>query len=264
MNINKQFDANGYVILKEFFSPGKIEAITKIVDRIYAQWLDENGDEFIKQQLINMHALTHLKYFEGKSDERITFFELIASQKLTDKLATLFGEGIYFHNTQLFFNPYQQGKRPYWHRDLQYSPIDDAIQAQEQNKMLTLHVRIPLVSEKGVELIPHTHKRWDSELERDVRLELNGHTNSEALPGAVLIELEPGDVLIFSAQMIHRGNYELNPRRKAFDLCVGNPHPWTSTFLDEEILPTDDEIGCIRNNQWYKRAREIATNTAHG
>ena len=263
MNINKQFDDKGYAILKEFFSPDEIKNITEIVDRIYAQWLDENGDECIKHQLINMHALTHLKYFEGKSDERIRFFELIASQKLTDVLETMFGEELYFHNTQLFFNPYQQGKRPYWHRDLQYSPIDDAMQAQEQNNMLTLHVRTPLVAEKGVELIPYTHKRWDSQLERNVRFELNGHTNSDVLPGAVLIELEPGDVLIFSAQMIHRGNYELNPMRKAFDLCVGKPHPWTSAFIDEEILPTDDEIDCIPNDQWYERAREIAANKAH-
>jgi hypothetical protein len=131
---------------------------------------------------------------------------------------------------------------PYWHRDLQYSPIDDAALAAEHRNLLALHVRIPLVAEKGIELILGPHKRWDTELERQVRLELNGHRNDEALPGAVLIRLEPGEVRIFSAQMIHRGNYRLNESRKALDLCVGKYHPYTAQYLDESTLPTADEL----------------------
>ena len=57
--------------------------------------------------------------------------------------------------------------------------------------------------------------------------------------------------------MIHRGNYELNSERKAFDICVGKYHPLASDFLDPRVLPTDDEIGKIANNQWYRLAREI-------
>ncbi|MEM9451374.1 MAG: phytanoyl-CoA dioxygenase family protein [Cyanobacteria bacterium P01_E01_bin.6] len=261
MKIAEQFDDRGYAVVRKLFSQNEIDYIAGFIDCIYQQWLCETGDAVSDEQLINMHSLTSPKYFEGRDEERIRFFEAIAPQKLSELIESMFGDGIYLHNTQLFVNPHQGKKNPCWHRDLQYSPIDDSVQAREQKTMLTLHIRIPLVSEKGVELVPYTHKRWDSELEKQVRFELNGHTNYEQLPGTVLIELEPGDVLIFSAQMIHRGNYILNPIRKALDLCVGKHHPLTSKFIDVTMLPSPEEIGCIRNNQWYVLAREIALMT---
>ncbi|WP_019507066.1 phytanoyl-CoA dioxygenase family protein [Pleurocapsa sp. PCC 7319] len=258
MEISKQYAERGYAVIKKLLNQDEIEKITIIVDLIYDRWLNENGDALIEHQLINMHSLTHPRYFKNNKSERIKFFELIAPEQLTDLIEKMFGKGINFHNTQLFFNPYTNTKTPYWHRDLQYSLIEDSIQAQEQNNILSLHIRIPLIAEKGIELVPGTHKRWDSELERNVRLELNGHINSEKLPGGILIELEPRDILIFNAQMIHRGNYGLNKVRKALDLCIGKQHHLLSGFLDRDILPNDDEIRCISNNQWYVLAKDIA------
>ncbi|MEM9807574.1 MAG: phytanoyl-CoA dioxygenase family protein [Cyanobacteria bacterium P01_D01_bin.56] len=258
MNTSKQFETQGYIILKNFFNPAEIDQISTIVDRIYQQWQTENHHALIEQQLINMHSLTHPKYFQNHPAERIQLFNLIASEKLTHTLEQLFGPDIYFHNTQLFFNPHNKQKQPYWHRDLQYSPIDDSIQAAEQHNMLSLHARIPLIPEKGIELIPDSHTRWDTELERDVRFELNGHKNSDDLPRSVLLELKPGDVLIFNAQMIHRGNYALNPERKALDLCLGKPHPLVAGFLDSTGLPTDTEMEHIHHQQWYTLAKTIA------
>ena len=255
--MKKQFETQGYTVIPQLFNQDELEPISIVVKRIYQQWLKENWADFIENQLINMHSLTHSKYFQNNPSQRTYFFELIAPSKLTDLIENLLGEGIYFQNTQLFFNPYQNGKCPYWHRDLQYSPIPDAIQAKEQKNLLTLHVRIPLVAEKGIELIPETHKRWDSQLESQVRLELNGHINSEELPGAILIELEPGDLLIFDAQMIHRGNYKLNQVRQALDICLGKQHSLTSGFLDESHLPNDEEIKKISNSQWYKLSKSL-------
>jgi ectoine hydroxylase-related dioxygenase (phytanoyl-CoA dioxygenase family) len=261
MDISKQYNDQGYVVIKQLFNQALIENITNIVDRIYAQWFAKNSDEYIKNQLVNMHSLTNPGYFEHHQRERIRLFELLAPKELTDLIESIFGSGIYFHNSQLFFNPCphsQPTKLPYWHRDLQYSSIAEAIQAREQANLLTLHIRIPLIAEKGVELIPQTHQRWDSELERNVRFELNGHANHEKLPGTVLIALEPGDILIFNAQMIHRGNYALNPDRKALDLCVGKEHALVSGSLDRQNLPNEQEIEQISNNQWYRLARDIA------
>lgn len=253
------FTDQGYVTLKGFLDDAHIEKLLPTIDRIHAQWLHENHAEYVEHLLVNMHSLTSRRYFDGDAEGRIDFFEHIAPRKLTSLLDDMFGDGIYFHNTQLFFNPFENRRLPYWHRDMQYSPIDDATQANEQRNMTSLHVRIPLVKEAGVELIPGTHKRWDTELERDVRLEKNGHKNSEDLPGAVLIELDVGDLLIFDAQMIHRGNYRLNKTRKALDLCVGKAHRFTSPYLDESILPDEQEIDRIANNLWYKRARQVLT-----
>lgn len=258
MNAAKQFETQGYTILRNFFEQEEIEQITRIVDRVYGQWREENYHALIEQQLINMHSLTHPSYFKNCASERVHFFNLVASAKLTGALEKLFGTEIYFHNTQLFFNPVNKEKLPYWHRDLQYSPIEDSVQAAEQQTMLSLHVRIPLVAEKGIELVPDSHTRWDTKLEKAVRFELENHKNSDMLPGSVLIELEPGDILIFSAQIIHRGHYASNLTRKALDLCVGKPHPLVKRFFDKTGLPTDEEIKQICNHQWYTLAKTFA------
>jgi ectoine hydroxylase-related dioxygenase (phytanoyl-CoA dioxygenase family) len=254
------FDRQGYVAIKGLLDAAHIATLSAAVDRIHRQWLEQNRAEYVERQLVNMHSLTSRRYFDGDAAGRIAFFDSIAPANLTALIDRMFGNDIYFHNTQLFFNPFENRRLPYWHRDMQYSPVDDAAQAREQRNIVSLHIRIPLLKESGVELIPGSHKRWDTELENDVRFRRNGHQDSEDLPGAALISLHPGDVLIFDAQMLHRGNYRLNAARKALDLCVGKPHPFTSQYLDENVLPDQREMDDIRNNVWYRRAREVVTN----
>jgi hypothetical protein len=249
--------SEGYLVLRGFFDDAHIAALTAAADRIFAQWLAANRDACIRHGMVNMHALTDPRYFEGRDAERIAFFDAIAPRPLTDLLDGMFGGGIHFHDTQLFFNPAADARLPYWHRDLQFSPIADDAQAREQARLLSLHIRIPLLDERGVELIPGSHRRWDTDLEREVRLALGGRRNSEELPGSVLVELARGDVLVFDAQMLHRGNYRLNRERKAFDICAGKAHPFTTRYLDESVLPTEQEIARIANRAWYERARGI-------
>ena len=248
---------NGYAVVRQWIAASAIDMLAREVEPVFAQWMAENRAAYERERLVNMHSLTSPRYFsEGRA--RARFFDLLASDSMTALVDGMFGAGIYFHNTQLFFNPHENRRLPYWHRDMQYSPVDDAEQAREQHQMLSLHVRIPLLKEQGVELIPGTHRRWDTPLECDVRWERNGHRNSEDLPGAVLVALEPGDVLVFDAQMIHRGNYALNRERKALDLCVGRAHPFTARWLDPAVLPSDDELVRVRNKAWYQRARQVA------
>lgn len=243
--------------MRQWLGATEIDCLAHEIDRILAQWMKENHSEYIDERLVNMHSLTSPRYFSD-AGQRIRFFEMLASERITSLIDGMFGEGLYFHNTQLFFNPFENRRLPYWHRDLQYSPIDDMEQAREQSALLSLHVRIPLLKEQGVELIPGTHRRWDTPLETEVRRERNGRKNSDDLPGATLITLEPGDILVFDAQMIHRGNYAMNKERKALDLCVGRPHQFILRYLDESVLPSEDDIPLIRNNAWFQRARQAA------
>ncbi|PHR69083.1 MAG: phytanoyl-CoA dioxygenase [Arcobacter sp.] len=256
MSAKKEYDDKGYVILRNFFSNDEVLTISNCVNRIYKSWLNKNKKEIFANQLVNMHSLSKKEYFENNSQERLDFFNVISNEKIVDLLESMFGSEIYFHNTQVFFNPLNKKRLPYWHRDMQYSSITDDIQKEQQNKMLSLHIRIPLEKEKGLELIPGTHKRWDNELEKNVRLELHGHLNNEKLPNAKLIEINTGDIVIFSSQMLHRGNYELNTSRKAFDICLGNYHKLSFDFFDKKVLPSKEEIKLIKNKQWFVCANE--------
>lgn len=259
MTTKDQYEALGYTILTGLFNRTDISFIDKHVDPVYRKWAQDNSTEIYRNMLVNMHSLTLPEHFQDDPDQRVELFKAIAPSTLTEAIEHIFGPGIHFHNTQLFFNPTNTERLPYWHRDMQYSSIKDDVQRDELAKMLALHIRIPLVKERGVELVPGTHRRWDTELERNVRFELNGSKNSDPLPNSELIDLAPGDVLIFHAQMIHRGNYELNPTRKALDLCVGKYHPLAAGFLDERVLPTKAELSTIENSQWYDLALDIAS-----
>lgn len=255
----RQYNNRGYCIVRRFWTEDELGSLERRVDRIYRQWV--SLPNAIAPALVNMHSLTHPTYFAGNSDERIAFFAAIAPPKLTRLLVEVFGSELYFHNTQLFFNPADRHTQPAWHRDLQYSPIDDATQAQAQPHLQLLHVRTPFVPEIGIEIVPYTHQRWDSALERQVRYALNGHTNYEELPGAEAIALERGDMMVFDAQAIHCGQYARNPTRKALALCVGKPHPLVADLLDPQVLPTAAELAALSrmgNAAWYQRARLLA------
>lgn len=107
-----------------------------------------------------------------------------------------------FMNTQLFFNPVIESQKNYWHRDPHYH-LTIAEQSLALKGPDVVHFRIPLFTEFGIELVPGNHKCWDNSEEVDVRLESNGHKNYEELSSGVIVKLETGDLMVFSANMMH-------------------------------------------------------------
>ena len=254
MLLKDNFDESGFVVITGLLTKTEIDELTKQVDHVFTPWFHANHSDILTYKLVNMHSLTKSAYFDS-SLERVAFFNAMSPKSLVNLLADMFGSDLYFHNTQLFFNPLNTNQLPYWHRDLQFSSTSDDVQQKEQHNMLSLHIRIPLEKETGVELIPQTHKRWDTQLENEVRFERIGRKNHETLPHSKLISLDVGDVLIFSSQMLHRGNYQLNKSRKALDICAGKYHPLTFDYFDQQVLPTDKEKTEINNAQWFTNAQ---------
>jgi hypothetical protein len=90
-----------------------------------------------------------------------------------------------------------------------------------------------------------------------VRLEDAGHQSWEELPSATTLDLEPGDTLIFSAHMLHRGTYDGNDSRLSVDLMVGKSHPAIPITLDLQELPTAGDLAALCHSQWFARARKL-------
>ncbi|MGB1237906.1 MAG: phytanoyl-CoA dioxygenase family protein [Pseudomonadales bacterium] len=245
----------GYAILPGFLSTPQVEALRESIAPIHQQWRKCNQSALAGGAL-NMHSLTHPQYFSTCDNTRLQLFELLLPKALTEICDHAFNAAFYFHNSQLFFNPSDERQIPYWHRDLQFSQVSEQQQIQAQADMLSLHIRIALIEETGIALIPGTHRRWDTREERAARY--GDHSvNCPVLPGEQLITLQAGDVLLFDAQMIHRGHYSAQHQRLALDLCVGTKHALTAGFLDKTVLPSTDELSLLANPRWYQRALAV-------
>lgn len=169
------YDEDGIVLQRGLVPSATLQRIVEIGERVHAQWIQEQGEEARRQDLVNSHSLTASRYFATPfGAQRALFFDALAESALYNLVSELFGDRLYFHGTQMFFNPLGGRRRPYWHRDIRYLRFDEAQQRSLLGELCNLHIRFPLRPERNFMLVPGTHVRWDTALERDVRLERSG------------------------------------------------------------------------------------------
>uniref|UniRef100_UPI00129E4CF1 phytanoyl-CoA dioxygenase family protein n=1 Tax=Shewanella sp. TC10 TaxID=1419739 RepID=UPI00129E4CF1 len=167
---------------------------------------------------------------------RNQLFQFIGSNSIKQLVELTSLAKVAFMNSQLFFNPVNPKQLNYWHRDPQYHlSIDEQRNALKGHDVV--HCRIALNDEPGIELVPGTHKRFDNDDELSVRLELEGRKNSESLKSGQVVPLNKGDVLLFSANMIHRGLYGSN--RLALDLLFCEALKEFVSFAEPSCFPDD-------------------------
>ena len=100
------YDEEGFVLRRSLLPTNTFRRILEIGARVHAQWLEEQGEEARRQDLVNSHSLTASRYFPSEfSAERAVFFDALADPVLSDLVTQVFGEQLYFHGTQMFFNP---------------------------------------------------------------------------------------------------------------------------------------------------------------
>lgn len=97
-----------------------------------------------------MHSLSAKEYFSEDPNKRVEFFNLLSTDKLVNAINSILKEKIHFFNTQLFFNPDDVNKSPYWHRDFQYTGIEDDVLKSELGKLKAYHIRIALQDENSL------------------------------------------------------------------------------------------------------------------
>jgi len=233
--IQQQFAKNGYLKLDGFFEDPALSLVKQVVEKFHHDWCIDNNDFYISKA-INSSGLTSGLYLTEQ--QRLTLFKLISDSHLLEVVNQIVPQPL-FMGTQLFFDPFKPRQANYWHRDPQYH-----LSVAEQKLALTgpevLHLRIPLTADPGVEVIPGSHKNWDTNEESQIRLELNGHKNSENLSNGVRIPLQVGDVLLFSANMIHRGLYGNN--RLALDILYCERNPQLTEFIQLKHQPSAEML----------------------
>ena len=243
--MNKAYNESGYLLIRNFLNDSEVSTLHAILAEFHRLWQKENAT-YYAQNAVNSAYLTNNQYLNDK--QRQVLFDFIGSEKVMSVVNELIPEQPCFLNTQLFFNPMNSKQSNYWHRDPQYH-----LSIEQQKSALSasevIHFRLPLLDEPGIELVPGTHKRWDSTEELNVRLEQNGHKNDQAISQGKIIKLAAGDLLIFSANMIHRGLYGLD--RLAFDILFCQPDLSVIQFVSNDTLPTAEALKNIENSDAF-------------
>jgi len=251
--MNKAYHESGYLLVRGFLNGSEILTLHTVVAEFHRLWQKDNAT-YYAQNAVNSAYLTNQGYLNDR--QRQVLFDFIGSEKVMSIVNKLIPKQPCFLNTQLFFNPVNLKQRNYWHRDPQYHL---SIEQQKATLSATdvIHFRLPLQDEPGIELIPGTHKRWDSTEELNVRLEQNGDKNDQALSQGKVIKLSAGDLLIFSANMIHRGLYGLD--RLAFDILFCQPDPSVIQFVSNDSLPSAEALTSLENTDAFDNTLKLTS-----
>jgi len=240
-----RYKEQGYFVIRGYFTDTEISSLRKVVLKFHTLWKQANT-KFYQEEAFNSSLITGSEYLGF--DDRLTLFNFISSKKLMTVVDAVIPAAPAFMNTQLFFNPFNFQQKDFWHRDCQYD-----YDIEEQKKVIqetqVVHLRVPLFDELGMELVPETHKRWDSAEEFDVRQEENGRMSNESLSNGKTIKLAAGDLLVFSADMIHRGLYGLD--RLAFDILVFDSVADYIDYVDDDCLPEISMLNKISNPKLF-------------
>lgn len=239
----ENYNKNGFDLYKQFFKEEELLEIEPILRKFHQFWLKENLT-YYRDGLINSHSITGSKHINKQ--EKDIIFQFISQSKLTDLLAF---KNSKFLNTQLFFDPKNKEQKNYWHRDIQYTGLSDLEQKELIKTQNVVHLRIPFTKEFGIELIPKTHRIWDTKQQYEVRNNLNNRKNSDSLENSKLIPLDRKDLLLFSANMIHRGIYGNN--RFSLDIIFCDDNPQVLKFRELKNLPTKHQLLKIDNKEIF-------------
>jgi len=229
--LKSNYDHQGYFVIRNYFNNAEISSLSKVVLKFHQLWKKDNA-KFYQEEAFNSSLITGSQYLAF--DDRVKLFNFISSKKIVDVAESVIPANPAFMNTQLFFNPVNPQQKDFWHRDCQYDHSVD-VQKKVIHDTQVVHLRVPLFDELGMELVPGTHKRWDNDEEFAVRQEKKGKVSSDNLSTGKKIKLAAGDLLVFSADMIHRGLYGLD--RLALDILVFDPAANFADYVDDDCLP---------------------------
>ena len=251
--LNSDYNEHGYFVIRDFFNAAEISSLRKVILKFHELWKQDNA-AFYREVAFNSSLITGSKYLAR--DDRLTLFNFISSKKIMNIVDAVITDNPAFMNTQLFFNPVNPQLKDFWHRDCQYDHDVD-VQKKVIHETQVLHLRVPLFDELGMELVPGTHKRWDNEEEFNVRQEEKGRESNEALSTGKKIQLAAGDLLVFSADMIHRGLYGLD--RLSLDILVFDSAGDFVDYVDDDCLPDASMLENINDPRLFINTLHLKT-----
>ena len=194
-----------------------------------------------------MRHLNHPNYYTNHPAEYEPFMNTICHEKILKIVDLILIQKSMFRTTSYFFEPKSGIKDGNWHRDLQFIYKDEAREKEEFFQAIAIpssgiQMQIALEPSQDIEYVPFSHKRWDTPEEYNIRLKDNQTNNrSNAMPNAIRFNQEPGDMIAFDANGLHRGRYHSDKIRRTLMLTYSS-QPYFDYFTDQPWFLTDQNF----------------------
>jgi hypothetical protein len=213
----QSFRVHGYFVMPAFVNGTELSELRRAcdiaLDRARAE-SSENGHTTAK-----IGILTEPSYFSDQPDALDRLMQFVGSARVCSLLEGLAHEGEdgvpRLKNTDYY---HEQTRRDWdgdWHRDSQLGQPDPELERRRILTTTSVHVRVALEDDDRLEIVPGSHRRWDTPEELLIRK--GPKRASSAMPGATRIALEAGDACVFHAWSIHRAIYRRAPLRRTLD-----------------------------------------------
>lgn len=225
-DLREKWFRDGYIVCRKLFSAAQAQSMLEVCEEVLRQWREEDpqtGAQGGREDAHVMRHLNHRAYFTTDRRGLHQLLDAVADAGVLSVCASILEETPLFRCTSLFMNPQLTSEDGSWHRDSQFLTPD--IEAEKtsvsasQDYGEAIQLQVALVPSADVEFVPGSHRRWDSPEEFEIRRADDGNNNrSNSMPGALRIELQPGDAVAFNPFGLHRGRYHAGKLRRTLML----------------------------------------------
>lgn len=252
----QSYEQNGFIQLKELFSPGEVDALTRELNRLTSKDAVRKSEETITEpgsgavrSIFRIHALSEV------------FDRLSRDPRLLNVARHLLGDDVYIHQSRVNLKPGFSGNGFYWHSDFETWHVEDGMP-----RMRAVSASIALTENTlfngPLMLIPGSHHHYVScvgetpeghYLQSLKRQEL-GVPDQDSLEflaseSEIVAPVGPaGSVLFFECNTMHGSNSNITPlpRSNAFFVynAVGNRvvEPFSGMAPRPEFIATRERI----------------------
>lgn len=214
----EQYFAKGYLIVKNVISEGQIEhfkaGIQKILDRAKSgegpciAWI--NKEKGIPARLYDLFSPDFFQPEVGDTLEQT---------KIIDIAEGIFEKSVRFSLCGMFTGGDRKVYVQNWHRDIlslsDPYPVTDLLRRVKN----VVQINAPLFADQYFTLVPGSHLRGLTVAEKEaIKKDPDGK-----VPGEMIVELSPGDVVFYNADLLHRGYNPEGINRLTFNYVL-----WTA------------------------------------
>ncbi len=193
------FNAQGYLVLRQVFAPQRVRelraAVERLLDRALAgqvqlSWIDQQGRV--------PNRISHLLHPDKYDPAWAEWLD----QEVSPHLETLLGEPA---RHSLFGMLAGGGGQPYlqaWHRDLGKPGDPGEVEILRRFHGQSVQFNAPLLpGDRFLNIVPATHLSAST----PAQIQAAAAREQARMPGGLEVEVEPGDIVYYNANLWHRG-----------------------------------------------------------